>query len=185
MDAEIISALIGGVSGALIARVTSVFDKSKIFFEKKFEALSEMHNLVREILPEWPMQMDMDWHEACEHLAHGAGITEKKLSGFRKKFSGALTDKELVFLDRAVELARATNFSVLKDSPQSPDFTISNESMDMANKMWTEISVLEQEIRSSVLNQARVFPNFFKLWCKKIKLWRESKTQSNGFKKKR
>lgn len=168
----IISALIGGFSGAIIAQFTSVFDKSKIFFEKKLQALSEMHNLVEEMRPK--NQMAMDWDDACEHLAHIAEHIGEKFSEFRKKFSAALTDEELKSLDRALKLARDTSLSLAKDDPQPPDFSISRKTINMAKDMWTEISNLENKIRSSVLSQAKLCPTFSKCWGG-ISKWCKSK----------
>lgn len=115
--------------------------KSEFIFQREFDAVSEFVSLLRGILP--PLSRpEMDWHEACEEIAHDFEQIEKLLDTFMSKHGAVLGTKAKDLLSSASNLAANGKFLITgPDVP--PDAT---ESADkLFNKLTeAEVVLLEQ-----------------------------------------
>lgn len=85
--------------------------KSEFLFQREFEATSELISVIRDILPHQNFP-DMDWHEACNQMAHDFGNTEVKLDRFIAKHGAALHDEAVDKLVKCIGLAATKKFDI-------------------------------------------------------------------------
>lgn len=120
--------------------------KSEFFFEKEFEATSELVAIRRKMMPEinWP---DMDWAEACEQIALGFPELEKTLKGFIANYGAVLPDEVVDKISLCIALSGHGKFGV-----EGPE--VDSEARKAADKIYDHISEAEkfflEQIRSQI-----------------------------------
>lgn len=67
--------------------------KSEFIFQKQYEATSEYIAMYRSFIPTYS-HPDMDWHDACEHIARNAEKIESSIESFMSRH-GAVLDSDI------------------------------------------------------------------------------------------
>jgi hypothetical protein len=118
---------------------------SEFIFEKHYEAASELVALVRQFLPPL-LHQDMDWHEACDVIAHNFKSISTALENFLSKHCAILdyTPKDL--LSNAIGLASHHQFDIA-----SPD--VPNSANNAASDIYNKLSSAEKYLIYKVLDQ--------------------------------
>lgn len=85
--------------------------KSEFLFQKEFDATSEIIAIIREVLPRQNIP-DMDWHDACEEIAHNFAAIEKRLDKYLANHGAALDDTAVSKLIDCIRLAATGKFEI-------------------------------------------------------------------------
>lgn len=164
MSEAILSAFIGGVSGAFIALLTSALDKSKIMFEKQFEALSILFSITANIFPNAPSVLGLDYDDAIDRW--NCSGTQKELIRFRNKYSAALMRDERDDLDAAIQkLLDAEEV----DNPATGPLEKTSEQICWAKEAYDHIMLLEKSLRKNVINQTDLLSRISWTWNEFLK----------------
>jgi hypothetical protein len=92
--------------------------KSEFLFQKEYEAASEFVALKWSFLPTYS-HPGMDWHEACDEIAHNFHKIEKSLGAYVSKHGAVLKHEVQNHIGNAIGLAGENKFEVT--SPEVPD----------------------------------------------------------------
>lgn len=85
--------------------------KSEFIFQKEYEAASEFVALKRSFLPTYS-HPDMDWHEACDEIAHAFHEIEIALGAYLSKHGAVLKPEVKELLSHAIGVAGENKFEV-------------------------------------------------------------------------
>jgi len=120
--------------------------KSEVFFQRELEAASTFSSLFHSIRPGYNNPL-MDWHDACDEIAHDFGRIEVRLSDFMSKHGAMLNDTERALLSDAMSDAGFGKFDI-----DGPD--ISPESNKMADEIYQKLKSLDTQLIERVRAQA-------------------------------
>jgi len=120
--------------------------KSEFIFQREFEATSEFVSLLRGILPSLS-RPDMDWHEACEEIAHDFEKIEKQLHIFMAKHGAVLGKKPRELLSSASGIAANGKFLIT-----GPD--VPTEAAYEADLLFKKLSEAEEALLEQVHSQS-------------------------------
>jgi hypothetical protein len=142
---EWLSALIGGVAGAITNSLWQLFSawflagrntrlkNSEFLFQKELEAVSQFMALRRRIMPSYRFP-EMEWHDACEDFAGRFERAEKEIREFISKHGAALDPTGGKFEVRVGE--------------------VSEEGIKIAEEVMNGLEKLEGQLQQSVRNKA-------------------------------
>lgn len=154
----IISAFVGGVSGALVAQVTNSLDKSKIVFEKKLIALSALRAMQSGIFEIRPEQLIIEWEEISTDLYHDSDDIVKKLKTFQEEHSAVLNEQENKYLSNAIQkMVNCTFLNFADVGPYGPD----NEQKKSLEIACDNFFSLEKHISDDIEKQIGFWPAFY------------------------
>ena len=85
--------------------------KSEFIFQKEYEAASEFVALKWSFLPTYS-HPQMDWHEACDEIAHDFHKIEKSLSIYISKHGSVLTDEVQSHIRNAIAKSGEYKFEI-------------------------------------------------------------------------
>ena len=119
--------------------------KSEFLFEKEYEAVSEFVALLRSILPRHSYP-DMDWYEACDHIAHDFGKIEHKINDYLTTHGAVLSDEVVDLLVTALGVAGETQFEIT--SPEVP-----SSANKAANTLYEKLHDAEQKLLEKLHGQ--------------------------------
>ncbi|MDO6707593.1 hypothetical protein [Photobacterium sp. 1_MG-2023] len=119
--------------------------KSEFIFEKQYEASSELVALVRQFLPPL-LHQEMDWHEACDEIAHNFKSIIASLENFLSKHGAILDETPKQLLSNAIGLASHHQFDI--SGAEVPDTANS-----AANDIYNKLISAEKYLTKQVLNQ--------------------------------
>jgi len=119
--------------------------KSEFLFEKEYEAASKFVALLRSILPRYSYP-DMDWYEACDHIAHDFGKIEHKINDYLATHGAVLPDTVVDLLVTAMGIAGETQFEIT--GPEVP--TSANKA---ANTLYEKLHEAEQKLLEKLRGQ--------------------------------
>ena len=112
--------------------------KSEFIFEKEYEATSEFVALLRGILPRHSYP-NMDWYEACDHIASSFGKIEHILNEYLAKHGAVLTDDIVDLLEESLGIVGEGQFEVI-----APD--IPTSANDKANQLYEKLHSAEAKL---------------------------------------
>jgi hypothetical protein len=120
--------------------------KSELIFQKEFEATSEFVALKGSALPNHT-QPDMDWHDACDSMAHELEHTESVLRSFLYKHGAVLHAESKKLLNLAIGQAAENKFKM--ESPEVP-----SEANTAADNVYKHIEKIESLLLEQVHSQS-------------------------------
>ena len=119
--------------------------KSEFLFQKEYEAVSEFVALLRSILPRHSYP-DMDWYEACDHIAHDFGKIEHKINDYLATHGAVLSDEVVDLLVSAMGIAGETQFEIT--GPEVP-----SSANKAANTLYEKMHEAEQKLLEKLHGQ--------------------------------
>ena len=122
--------------------------KSEFLFEKEYEATSEFVALLRSILPRHSYP-DMDWYEACDHIAHTFGKIELKIDNYLATHGAVLSDTIVDLLVTAMGIAGETQFQIT--TPEVP-----SSANKAANTLYEKLHEAEKKLLEKLQGQISV-----------------------------
>jgi len=119
--------------------------KSEFLFEKEYEAVSEFVAFLRSILPRHSYP-NMDWYEACDHIAHDFGEIEHKINAYLATHGAVLPDEVVDLLVIAMGIAGETQFEITsREVPSSAN--------QAANTLYEKLHEAEQKLLEKLQGQ--------------------------------
>lgn len=106
---------------------------SETFFSHQLAALTDLRSLFRRIMPKKSLP-DMDWHEACEEMAHSFSKHAGAIGEFLCKHEAVLPSDVIKKLDSAASIATDGTFEFTWNRHDGLETT--KDAPDMANEMW-------------------------------------------------
>lgn len=119
--------------------------KSDFIFQKEYEAASELSALFRGILPNHPYP-DMDWYEACDHMALNFDDTEKKFSDFLMRHGAILPDAVTNLISSVTAISGNEKHRV------SP-LNIPSQANEYANEIYKKLREADVLMRNKIFEQ--------------------------------
>ncbi len=120
--------------------------KSEFLFEKEYEATSEFVALLRSILPRHSYP-DMNWHEACDHIAGNFGKIEHQLNDYLAMHGAVFNDEIVDLLVESLAIAGEGQFDI--SSGPVPD-TANTGANALYEKMYLAESKLLERLHGQV-----------------------------------
>lgn len=114
--------------------------KSEFIFQKEYEAASELVALIRSFLPGY-LHPNMDWNEACEHIADMFGYIEKDLNNYLSKHGAVLNKDTVNLISSCIHIAGENKFE-------------SNSSTKSADNLYNKLKEAEQAVLAQVHSQS-------------------------------
>jgi len=121
--------------------------KSEFLFAKEYEAASELVALIRGILPRHTAP-EMDWGEACEHIALGFNSIELKLDAYLAKHGAVLSDDVVNIIVESLAIVGEGKHEIHGGS-------VPSSSIDAANSFYEKITDAERKILTGLRAQVR------------------------------
>ena len=121
--------------------------KSEVIFDKEIEAASNLVALIRGFLPtnRYP---NMDWHEACDEIAHNFERIESSLNDFLSRYGAVLPDEVMADIISCIGIAGDEKFEVMSCPEVSPP------SNKVADDLFKRLSEAESSMLAHVKSQA-------------------------------
>lgn len=120
--------------------------KSEFFFQKEFEAASELTTRLQSILPAFSAP-DMGWHETCDEIALSFEKNEKILNAFLASYGPVLTEGERELLSSAASDAGVGKFKVHGRE-------VSPHANQLADSMYEKMKQLESGLIKRIHDQS-------------------------------
>lgn len=121
--------------------------KSEVIFDKEIESASNLVALIRGFLPtnRYP---NMDWHEACDEIAHNFERIESSLNDFLSRYGAVLPDEVMADIISCIGIAGEEKFEVMSCPEVSP------RSNKVADDLFKRLSEAESSMLAHVKSQA-------------------------------
>ena len=120
--------------------------KSEFIFQKEFEAASELVALIRGFLPTYK-HPQMDWHEACDEIAHDFNKIELRLDDYLSKHGAVLKENVVDLISVCIAIAAENKFAIT--SLEVPE--VAN---DAANNLYNKLQEAERIALQQVHSQS-------------------------------
>jgi hypothetical protein len=122
--------------------------KSELLFAKEFDAASSLVSLIKDITPTYS-HPQMDWHQACDEIAHSFGKIEGLLRNYIRTNGAVLTAEIKKLIAECEGIAGENNFDVVDgDVPESANTA--------ADALYKKLELAEAMILAQVRNQVTI-----------------------------
>jgi hypothetical protein len=116
-----------------LEKLKSSLKNSESFFSHQLIALTELRRLFRHLVPR-KTTPDMDWHEACDEIAHGFSSHADSIDEFLCKHEAVLTNDVIKLLEGAASTATDGIFEFTWDTTEGPN--ASDKAIKMAQELY-------------------------------------------------
>lgn len=120
--------------------------KSEFLFEKEFEAASEFVSLRRSFLPTYS-NPGMDWHDACDEIAHRFDKIESELGKYLSKHGAILSEEVKDLISFSEGAASENKFDIM-------DVVVPESANKAADEMFKKLNEAEKLLIAQVRTQS-------------------------------
>lgn len=131
-----------------VERLKVSLKNSETFFSRQLEALTKLRRIFRRIVPK-KRSPDMDWHEACEEMAHSFSQHADDLDEFLCAYEAVLPNAVLKKIESAISLATDGTFQFDWNSKEG-DPEASQEAIETANQLYEIIKEAVSALQGAV-----------------------------------
>lgn len=131
-----------------VERLKVSLKNSETFFSRQLEALTKLRRIFRRLVPK-KRTPDMDWHEACEEMAHSFSLHADDLDEFLCAYGAVLPNEVLKKIESAISLATDGTFQFEWNS-KACEPEASREAIETAEHLYEAVKEAVSALQEAV-----------------------------------